>query len=191
MISREDAEPLVGLRVSAKIGRDATVGILRAVTPTDRLIIAGERGHETLVELNDVSGIKEAQLECDLCHAKVNRRFVVETGVDGEAFACAECTRTWAAKQPRPSETCEDCGGQGAFYSPTGKAWRDAQCHARAGSLDGSSVTARVLTHESREAACRSDDIHSLRHQWRRTKSSYRCLLCYVAVYEKPAGYTR
>lgn len=182
MITREDAEPLIGYRVSARIGQYDTIGVLRAVTPTDRLIIADDRGMETLAELDDVSGLQDARLACSKCGRQVNRVF-------SDEGRCADCERVYAGTQPAPREICEICSAEGAVYSPKIKKFGCIQCLAKAGGLTGIGAEARALTHSSRVAVCRSDDIDSLRHDWKRSKSSYHCKLCYVKTFTKPAGY--
>lgn len=168
-----------------RMGRESVFGLLRAVTPTDRLVVSSERGVETLIELSDAKSIEDARHKCSVCGALVNRIFG-----DPEEQRCADCERAYAARQPLPSEQCEedpDCTER-AFYSPLAKKFRCAQHHAKAGTLTGIGAEARVL-HESRTAICRSDDIDSLRHDWKRSKSSFHCRLCYVKVFTKPAGY--
>lgn len=181
-VTREDAQPLLGYRVKAKIGQDFTVGTLRAITPSERLIIASERGLETLVLLEDVSRLEDARETCSKCGRQVNRVF-------SDEGRCADCERVYAGTQPAPRETCEICGAQGAVYSPKIKKFGCPQCLAKAGALTGIGAEVRAMTHSSRVAECRSDDVDSLRHDWKRSKSSYHCKLCYTKTFTKPAGY--
>ena len=157
---------------------EASYAILRAVTPMDMIILAGQGGRERIVELEALEVIKAAPVTCPDCQ--------VQHQVDRESLRCADCERDWARAQPKPSETCEDCGGLGAFYSPRSRRFLDTACHVVAGSLTGNGPELRVMT---REAPCRTDDVDSERHDWRKAKSSFLCRLCNIKVNVRPAGY--
>lgn len=170
-----------GSRVFVSTGEDQVEAhaIFVCVTPANDVIFsAPETGREWRVPLEAVNHIEVARIICPDCQAEHN--------VDRLSARCADCERQHAYKQPKPSETCEECGKLGAVYSPLAKRFLDLQCLAKGGFLTGLGVEARVVT---QGAICRSDDIHSLRHDWRRTKSSFVCTECKSKVFEKPAGY--
>jgi hypothetical protein len=109
-----DAESLVGMRVRCVHG-EVLYGVLRAITPLGWLIIADERGHETLVEREDVRTLDDARYDCEGCGALVNRVF---------AGRCAECTRMRARGLPVPWEACEVSGCEDrAVYHPGLRHW--------------------------------------------------------------------
>lgn len=150
--------------------------LFRAYTPKRMVILANERtGLETFLAADMIQTIELAQITCPDCEAKHNS--------PRESARCTDCERSWAAAQPTPSETCIDCGALGAFYSPRSKIFGCTQCQAKRGGLTGSGAETRVLT---KAAVCRTDDIHSERHSWIRTKSSWHCTNCNVKTFAKP-----
>ena len=175
----DEAKAYVDTRVRVYWGGTPKVALLRAVTPKEMLILASAGGMETLVPLSDVRSIEDARFACTKCGSLVNRVFG-ET--EESAGRCAVCTRVWAAQQPKPRETCPDCGVPGAVYSPKFKVWRCPQCHAKNGSFTGSTVEMHVLT----QAPCKTADKDSPLHDWKQFKSQWVCRACEVKVFGKP-----
>jgi len=156
-----------------------TFAIFVAQTPGNEMIFAAEgSGLEWRVPVESVVELETAKITCPECSVAHN--------VARSSGRCADCERSWASRQPAPSETCEACGDLGAVYSPRAKSFLCLQDLARGGFLTGLGPEARVLT---QGVLCRSDDIHSTRHDWRKSKSSYLCRECKVKVFEKPAGF--
>lgn len=168
------------LRVWAELA-DGTEGhwIFRTVAANGDAIMSGEGGRELRVPVTNLMLIKAEPVVCPECST--------EHQIDRPSRRCADCERAWAWAQPKPRELCETCGEPGAVYSPLAKAFRCPQCHAKGGTLTGSSAEARALTES---AICRSDDVHSLRHDWTRSKSSYLCRGCKIKTQTRPKGYT-
>ena len=173
----EAVSAFVRMRVRVEVANgDVHERTLSALTPLDVLILADPQVFVVRVPRSDVHTIVDAQYACSECGRRTNTRYAEDR--------CADCYRVWCAQQSVPSETCEDCGSQGAVYSPKFKVWRCAQCHAKNASFMGSTVEMRVLTDA---AICRSDDKDSPRHDWKKMKSQYVCKLCKVKVFGKPA----
>lgn len=167
------------VRVRLTDGTEAVL-IFTAVTPKKQLVCAlPGTGTEWRTWMVHVAEIVPEPVVCPDCSA--------EHQVDRESKRCADCERDYARRQPTPRELCEDCGAPGAVYSPLAKAFKCSQCHAKGGTLTGSSAEARVLTEG---AICRSDDVHSLRHDWTRSKSSFLCRGCKIKTQTRPKGYT-
>ena len=181
-ITREEAKEYLDQRVRVKLGGKWEVGLLRAVTPKDVLILASHSGVETLIPVADVKAIEDGRYTCMICLNLVNRLF--------HDIRCADCEREYAATLPPPREICEDCGTEGAVRSPLVDKWLCPQCHAKAGTLSGLPAEARVLNHSSRTADCRTKGVDDPAHgPWRRAKSSYVCGSCYGKFYKRPATF--
>lgn len=161
-------------------GGEALEGVLAAFSPADVLFVADPRGIERKVPLADVAAVDDARYTCSECGKQSN------TTYDGDR--CADCYRVWAAHDDAPQEICEeaDCATR-AFYSPGAKKFRCAFHHAQFNTLSGQGVEARVL--EASVAECRSDDVNSLRHDWKKVKSQWLCKRCKIKHFgSTPAG---
>lgn len=190
MVTREDVSALIETRVRIKWGGQPEVALLRAVTPSDIVILAGEGGIETFVPLADVKSVEDARHECKKCKDRVNRVF---GRTEESAGLCATCTREWAATQPVPREICEKCGVEGAFYSPAAKYFACAQCHAKRGTLTGIGPEARVLQAREHQldSECKGADTDDLRHRWWHIKGHrYHCKLCPARRFDEPPSGT-
>lgn len=154
---------------------------LAAFSPKSILFLADTQGFEVQVPLAEVATITDARYTCAECGRMTNTRYSEDR--------CADCYRVWCANDDVPSEQCEepDCTTR-AFYSPGAKKFRCAHHHAKYKTLSGQGVEARVLgIHE--QADCRSDDVDSLRHEWRKVKSQWLCKKCKIKHFgQKPAG---
>jgi len=184
MINADEARSLVGVRVAWATAEGEQHSLLRGVTPAGMAIFADDHsGQEQWVPVGDLNKIVEARHVCAGCGAQVNR--VHQAGDD---LCCAMCTRVWAAKQPRPLETCEGCGKLGAYYSPRAKRFACAQCHAEAGTNVGLHVEIRAREALARES-CKGEDVHSLRHVWAQVRGKWICTGCGTKTYDQPAGW--
>lgn len=178
---RDQAVALRGTRVRATFAAGmrhlVVTGVLRFVTPKGDLIFAGEGGHDEAHPLAALMLIEDARHECPECHARVNRVF---PGREDPAELCVDCSGRRARALPPPVTPCEDCGADG-FRSPVTDKFRCASCHAKAKTLSGLAVERRVMQHQTVD--CRSADIHSDLHDWKKVRGNHVCRKCQVKTH--------
>lgn len=187
-LTRADALEFRGMRVDVHL-RDSTFtvnGVLRFVTPTDHVILAGPDGHETKLQLDVIRSIEDARFTCDRCGPDSRYNNVFETRDDQPRTLCADHYRTWAAAQPPPIMECPTCeSGAQAFYSPRTKKYGCASCQGMGGGLTGLGVEARFLAVQN--AACRAQPADDPRHRWVHVRGSrYHCHLCEAKRFTEP-----
>lgn len=179
-MSLVQAADLRNKRVLAKLRGDTEAGhwIFRSLTPKGMIVMAGYYGMERFFRPDEIESLNPDPIKCPKCR--------IEHQIWRESLRCVDCEREAGFRSSKPSETCETCGELGAFYSPRAKRFGCAQCHAKAGTLTGIGPEARVMM---QAAPCRSDDIHSERHEWKKLKTSYVCAICKVRTHDKPGSY--
>lgn len=180
MVSREAARDLVGWRVHVAFTDEgpSVFRLLRAVTPQDVVILAGEGGRESRHALSELQVLEDARLICTTCGDLVNLLHGDEK--------CADCERAAARERPTPQTTCTEDGCDArAYYSPLAKKFRCREHHMLFRTNTGLSIESEV-----RRAICRGADQRDERHKWKQIKRSrWRCLVCHANTYERPADW--